>query len=211
LIEAGVDVDFKTVFRELSGLDSIIQAAGRCNREGKQDGKGSSFIFKMEEAYRTPDDIVQRSKITEDILQKYPDDISSLNAVNYYFRTLYTLKGDGLDGKKIIECFNGRGSLAFDFEKAADNFRIIDEITVPLIIPLDDNAQHLLKKIQNGEMTRIMERKLQKYTVAINSNVFKKLYEEGNIELIGEKYYRLSNLKMYDENKGLVIKDDQQI
>lgn len=72
LVEAGVDLDFNTVFRQLSGLDSILQAGGRCNREGKDD-KGYVYVFDIDETYRKGSDLAMRINKTKGLLEKYQD------------------------------------------------------------------------------------------------------------------------------------------
>ncbi|MGM9626396.1 MAG: CRISPR-associated helicase Cas3', partial [Eubacteriales bacterium] len=86
LIEAGVDVDFPTVFREIAGLDSIIQAGGRCNREGKHSvDKSIVYVFSRE---NMSERFSESASITNRVCELY-DDLSSPESIHAYFARLY--------------------------------------------------------------------------------------------------------------------------
>ncbi|WP_370817050.1 CRISPR-associated helicase Cas3' [Ruminococcus sp.] len=87
LVEAGVDLDFNTVFRQLSGLDSILQAGGRCNREGKDD-KGYVYVFDIDETYRKGSDLAMRINKTKGLLEKYQD-ITSYDCIKEYYDGIF--------------------------------------------------------------------------------------------------------------------------
>ena len=102
LVEAGVDLDFRSVYRQLAGVDSMIQAAGRCNREGTRSKEESVVtIFQLEGRERVPGQI-QQIEVAKTLLQD-GSDISSLEEIQKYFQLLYHFRGESLDKKKIME------------------------------------------------------------------------------------------------------------
>ena len=99
LIEAGVDVDFPSVWRQLAGIDSIIQAAGRCNREGKRPLDQCKTVFFTLEGQKntsSPSNMRRPISVAEQIVSKY-EDISELQPIHEYFKNLYKVTGDGID------------------------------------------------------------------------------------------------------------------
>lgn len=124
LVEAGVDLDFQTVYRQIAGVDSMIQAAGRCNREGKRTVKESNaFLFDFEEKEYVP---TQRKQIdTSRMLMTAKMELSELDTIEKYFEVLYQLKGEALDKKHVMEKFWKQN---YQFAEVGKQFKLIKGI-----------------------------------------------------------------------------------
>lgn len=214
LIEAGVDVDFPLVMRAEAGLDSVAQAAGRCNREGKRPSENSFvWIFAPEEKWQAPPELATQAAVMRLTADSFSDDLLSTQAVATYFAELYQLKGSELDNKKILKMHNDTGqSLDFPFQTIADKFRMIESHMQPLIIPFDVEAESLISSLHHADHIGGLLRKLQPYTVQIPEKALAALYKAGRIEPINEKnfgkqFYTLIGLDLYDEVAGLSWED----
>ena len=210
LIEAGVDVDFPLVMRAEAGLDSVAQAAGRCNREGKRPSENSFvWIFAPEEQWQAPPELAAQAAVMRLTADSFSDDLLSTQAVAAYFAELYQLKGSELDNKKILKMHNDTGqSLDFPFQTIASKFRMIESHMQPLIIPFDNEAENLISSLHHAGHIGGLLRKLQPYTVQIPESALAALYKAGRIEPINEKnfgkqFYTLIGLDLYDEVAGL--------
>ena len=207
LIEAGVDVDFPVVYREEAGLDSEIQAAGRCNREGKHSAKESRVvIFRPEEKYRghLPASLQLPADVAKTIAPKYAD-ITSPEAIRCYFETMYNVSGEYLDKKGIVEMFE-RGAadnFSFPFAEAADMFRLIESDTRAILIPKEKKAKELLQSLQKGEKSREIFRAIGPYCVNTYSTHFQKLHDAGKIEILDCGIAVLTDLDIYSDETGL--------
>lgn len=138
LIEAGVDLDFPVVYRAMAGLDSIAQAAGRCNREGKLPGLGEVVVFRAEEGAPSGS-LKQGQDITEEMIQGDKlDDPLSPAAFSEYFKR-FNSKGErdkhGIGKYLTAEMPTAENPLAIKFRTAAEKFRLIDNQGVALIVP----------------------------------------------------------------------------
>ncbi|WP_410510346.1 CRISPR-associated helicase Cas3' [Methanosarcina hadiensis] len=205
LIEAGVDIDFPAVYRAISGVDSVCQASGRCNREGKLDS-GEVYVFRSTEDYGKATHWQSRvAEIGRMIFDEW-DDPLSLPAVNRYFEKLYSYEGDGLDKKKILPSFEERlREIAFPFEDVADAFNLIDNDTRDIIIPYDDKARSIIKHIQQTGFPGRYIRNLQGYTVNIYVEEFKALEKSNTISSIADRFFVLKDAEnYYSENIGLL-------
>ncbi|WP_308570885.1 CRISPR-associated helicase Cas3' [uncultured Haemophilus sp.] len=216
LIEAGVDVDFPLVMRAEAGLDSVAQAAGRCNREGKRPSENSFvWIFAPEEQWKAPPELATQAAVMRLTANSFSDDLLSTPAVAAYFAELYQLKGSELDNKKILKMHNDTGqSLDFPFQTIADKFRMIESHMQPLIIPFDGEAENLISSLHHADHIGGLLRKLQPYTVQIPEKALAALYKAGRIEPINEKdfgkqFYTLIGLDLYDEVAGLSWEDTE--
>ena len=210
LIEAGVDVDFPLVMRAEAGLDSVAQAAGRCNREGKRPSENSFvWIFAPEEQWKAPPELAAQAAVMRLTADSFSDDLLSTQAVAAYFAELYQLKGSELDNKKILKMHNDTGqSLDFPFQTIADKFRMIESHMQPLIIPFDVDAENLISSLHHADHIGGLLRKLQPYTVQIPEKALAALYKAGRIEPIneqnfGKQFYTLIGLDLYDDVAGL--------
>ena len=216
LIEAGVDVDFPLVMRAEAGLDSVAQAAGRCNREGKRPSENSFvWIFAPEDKWQAPPELATQAAVMRLTADSFSDDLLSTQAVAAYFAELYQLKGNELDNKKILKMHNDTGqSLDFPFQTIADKFRMIESHMQPLIIPFDGEAENLISSLRHADHIGGLLRKLQPYTVQIPEKALAALYKAGRIEPINEKnfgkqFYTLIGLDLYDEVAGLSWEDTE--
>lgn len=214
VMEAGIDVDFPVGFRALVGLDSIIQAAGRVNREMKRD-VSDVFVFDPETPFikKTPTFIKQGAAVAESVLREYEGKADSQEAIESYFNFLYNLQSaTAFDVKNILAFFDkGTDAFDFDFKTAAENFRMIDNNTVAVVIPYNDEAKKLLEQAKYHPYPYSFSRQLQMYSVNIYENEFEKLQNKGVIETINDTYQALTETSMkdfYNENTGLILPAD---
>lgn len=207
LIEAGVDIDFPVVFRSAAGIDSIAQAAGRCNREGKLEGGGKVFVFLPEDGL-PPGDFRLNAETAEMVMQHHKD-ILSPAAVREYFETNFWRRGDDqLDREEILQDLQeGAMNGDFPFRDIAGKFHIIADGTEPVIIPYDKEAKKLINQLRYNEFPRGILRKLQKYTVQIPPQVLASLVSEGAVERVQDRFCVLINKDIYHDDLGLCPED----
>lgn len=211
IMEAGIDVDFPVGYRAISGLDSIIQAAGRVNREQKVQS-GDLYVFEPESEFvkRTPAYIKQGAEVAKNILRKYGDPVCT-QAVTAYYAGIYDLQDEhAFDQKCILDCFEKGipGEPIFDFKTAAEEFKVIDNPTVAVIIPYNEEAREILQAARDSEFPLSFSRKLQLYTVNIFEQEFEALQAVGALDRVADTYDVLNNTeKYYDSNTGLAIPD----
>ncbi|WP_031514029.1 CRISPR-associated helicase/endonuclease Cas3 [Desulfofalx alkaliphila] len=210
LIEAGVDVDFPVVYRSVAGIDSIVQSAGRCNREGYLS-TGIVYVFKPVSEYAKIRGYLETTaKVADMVFRRYEDPIS-LDAIDYYFKMLYDVKGDeALDKEKIIKCFEERSSqLEFDFKTAAERFKLIESSTYSIIIPYNADARKLMEEAKYSPYPRSLARKLQPYTISVYENEYKALLKHAALKTVNNGFVVLDNFENnYDKRTGLIIPKD---
>ena len=225
LIEAGVDISFPEVWRAMAGLDSIAQAAGRCNREGKMDGLGRTVVFRPAE-HAPPRDVELLAEVAAGVLDRFEDPLT-LAAVQDYFRQLYWTRGAAafdnatLDKepfpilKKIAETSPGFG---YPFEKIARAFRMIDDAMDTVIVPwrgkdgTDMTASDLLRRIAAMPRPRTDDlRRLQQYTVPVPPKA--RAYWLGAEALravhpaLGDALLVFDDDSLYDAETGVRLED----
>ncbi|HHW18969.1 MAG TPA: CRISPR-associated helicase Cas3' [Firmicutes bacterium] len=206
LIEAGVDVDFPVVFRAIAGIDSIAQAAGRCNREGKLT-LGKVFVFSPEGKEGMSHVWFKRTaSIAASLLDEEIDPLS-LVAIQRYFSDLYFYEGEQLDAKDIMSMLEtGAKSLNFPFEQVADVFKVIGDDTFGIVVPFDDQCRNLLSQVDTQGISRTLARRLQPYTVSVRAWEFERLRDKGALEDRGGLAV-LRDMKLYDDKFGLIPPD----
>ncbi|RGF48899.1 CRISPR-associated helicase Cas3' [Ruminococcus sp. AF37-20] len=210
LVEAGVDLDFNTVFRQLSGLDSILQAGGRCNREGKDD-KGYVYVFDIDEKYRKGSDLSMRINKTKGLLEKYQD-ITSYDCIKEYYDGIFDFNQSRIAENSIAKyneqsnSFDRQGLMSpysIPFRSYAMQFEYISADTISIVIDdIGDNTCHeLVETLRKGDMS--VRRALQKYSVSVYMNVFKDLYSQGVLNDHGTGIFILENQSYYNNETGL--------
>jgi CRISPR-associated endonuclease/helicase Cas3 len=211
LIEAGVDVDFPTVLRAEAGMDSIAQAAGRCNREGKRSVETSEvLIFSPDiELWPSPPELTQFAQAAREVWRHHSNEPLSLPAVERYFELLYWQKGpQQLDAYDLLNRFEEGGIDGVPFETVAAKFRMIESAQCPVIIRFDDAAKDALRQLDFVERASGIARRLQPYVVQLPRFGYEALYKAGAIqpaarEKFGEQFMALVNESLYDIKFGL--------
>jgi len=216
LVEAGVDVDFPKVYRALAGLDSVAQAAGRCNREGKLDGKGEVVVF-IPPKPAPPGFLLQGENACRDVLRDVVGSPLTRTRFAAYFERFYY--GCVLDKHNICDdLFMAHqklpaDTLAVKFRTAARNFRLInDEDSLPIIVRYhgrdgqDKSIDKWLTLLRCDGPQRWLMRKLQRYTVNLRRNQAIPLLDRGDIEEVLPGLYAQieEGHWVYDEQLGLL-------
>jgi CRISPR-associated endonuclease/helicase Cas3 len=208
LVEAGVDFDFPTVYREIAGIDSIIQAAGRCNREGKRPRDGcETLIFTLEKAEgnQIPQSLKLPIKVGAQVSERY-NDIASPEAIEEYFKRLYHFSGEGLDARDIIGQMEvGVRSCLIPFASVAKQFKLIENNTRTIFIDKEPDAKVIADRIRRGERSRQLVREAGHYCVNVYDDDFEKLNGAGRLEAIDMDFFLLRNQEQYTKEKGLEI------
>ena len=211
LIEAGVDLDFPCVWRAHSGLGSIIQAGGRCNREGKMERRGQVFVFSLADGSRPFGNIARGCNATKMLLHKLSNKITDptdpeviAKYYRLYFKDIPDFDTEGIE-KNLTE-----DPEDINFESAAERFKLIDdEGTFPVIVPYMEEGKALVRKIRNHEiLTREDYHRMQEYSVSLRQGDYSTLLGHGNIEQIpwGEDFISvLVDDNCYDSVAGVVI------
>lgn len=212
LVEAGVDLDFPVVYRAMAGLDSIAQAAGRCNREGKMNDQGKLgqvYVYEPEKTPRMPW-LKRCAGRADETLRALPDaDPLGIEIMRKYFELLYDVQE--LDKKIIFSRLNPRlgKALYFPFREIAEDFRFIGDETIGVIIPIEPVAKSLVNELRHTEYPRSTQRKLQQYSVALRSRDFAALEKARDIEMVRGEFPLLVNLSAYREDVGICIEGSE--
>lgn len=196
LVEAGVDVSFPVVLRALAGLDSLIQTAGRCNRE-REIEMGKVLVFEPESG--TPKYWSKHAVwALEALSQKDP---MSPDAVRRYFQNLYD--SQKLDGKGILHLLTrGAATNAFEFRTAAERFRLIEDDGMDVAVPWNDEARQLLAELDGSGRPQRFLRPLQNFTVRIPAGELKALERGKQVRLVEERFWVLKD-GVYGKVMGL--------
>jgi len=211
LVEAGVDVDFPLVLRALAPLDSIVQAAGRADREGKLTaalGKpgGKVVVFLPEDHKLPPNEYKEAAGITEAIAKQELEDgksvqVDSAEAIRLYFERYYG--GSGVDlGESLLKLRNN-----LSFASLAQEFEMISNRTRDVFVPDDEEAQRAIERLRfAGELTPALRRGLQRHIVGLSPSEFEKA--KGVVERVatasGDEIWAAVD-RAYDEQLGLIF------
>jgi CRISPR-associated endonuclease/helicase Cas3 len=208
LVEAGVDLDFPVVYRALAGLDSIAQAAGRCNREGLLD-RGEVVVF-VPPKEPPPGLLRKAADAARSVLHDRPTEPLAPELFRSYFRHFYA--NCDLDQRGIVDLLRTSSrDLAVSFRTAAKEFRFIEEDTVPVIVRYrgldgsDDRIEKFLGTLGSEGPTRWLTRALQRYTVTLRQTKAERLAAIGAIAPLAAlpgAYVQQSDL-LYDDHHGV--------
>lgn len=227
LIEAGVDVDFNQVIRSYAGIDSIVQASGRCNREGKRS-KGKVTLVKLmneEENISRLKEIKNKKEATEDILDKNSSPINASRLNSEFFESYYKNSKSSMDyslshGESVFDYLsineyqlrpNFKGRMKQAFKTAGQKMNLINNETIGVLVPYGAGIEKLSRLEElcvsdypsegDFQLIKRLLKELQSYTVNVREHdpilEATKSYLNGNVLVLSDGYYH--------EKKGITI------
>lgn len=208
LVEAGVDMDFPVVYRALAGLDSIAQAAGRCNREGKLPALGQVKVFIP--PTKPPIGLLRKAaQITQEMLHGQSTLEQTPAIFTQYFGLLYSAI-NSQDKEGIVAMLSVTDKQPhFKFKEAAQKFQLIDDaLSSTVFVPYDDLASSRLMALQAEGPSRSILRKLQRYTVSVPTPVAQRMFARGDLTEVLPGLYQLESMVLYQHDVGLNVEQD---
>ena len=204
LVESGVDLDFPVVFRALAGLDSIAQAAGRCNREGKLS-KGKVVVFQPPKS-PAKGLLLFGEQATRTVWHQREDDLMSHQLFNAYFRQFFAqVDADAHQIMDLLRLDSNRGEV--QFRTAAERFKLIPDVGTTILVPYGIVEFDLMDRLKREGPHRMLMRKLQRYSVNIYDQEFLALKSIGAIEELSPGIFGVCVTNAYDESLGLLPAD----
>lgn len=209
LVEAGVDLDFPVVYRAMAGLDSIAQAAGRCNREGDLD-KGHTHVFVPPNP--SPAGLMRKGEdACRSVLHEHKGDPLDIELFKKYFDHLYY--NNDLDAKGICHDLRMDGKnleeLTVNFRTAAENFKLIEEEDyVPVVVlykkdTMDNTVERGLAFLRKGKTERWVMRSLQRYIVNVRRKDALRMLGERTLDEVLPDLFAQVGAGLYHETLGL--------
>lgn len=212
IISVGVDIDFPVVYLQYTGLDSLIQGAGRCNREGRQSlQKSRAHIFWTKESKKS---LFMRNEkqVTDMIRKKYnAEEMTEPSAIRTYFENWYQSNEGNLDYQEIEKL-----AQSLSFAEIGKRFHLIHDSTKSVFIPFDEKARNIKEQLMMGNRSRQLMRAAGAYMINVRyskaqgQSDFMKLLTQGQIEMFpgDENLAYLVNTENYDAKLGLKIKSE---
>lgn len=237
LIEAGVDISFNCVIRSAAGTESIAQAAGRCNRHGKDDIRPVYVINIKDEKLGIGLEQIRRSRdVFIGLAEKDRFDMMSNEAMRNYFKKLYSEYENSDIGRDELEYYAGELSLldllsknhkrvsglanekelkyrAQAFKTAGKLFKVIDEDTRDIIVPYNKEAEEIILQLNSAissDTAARLLRKAQKYTVSVYPSFFKKMLENNKMFMLNYGEICALNKSCFDNDLGIKSEDAPQ-
>lgn len=215
IISVGVDIDFPVVYLQYTGLDSLIQGAGRCNREGRQSlQKSRAHIFWTKESKKSL--FMRKEKqVTDMVRKKYnTKEMTEPSAIRTYFENWYQSNEGNLDYREIEKL-----AQSLSFAEIGKRFHLIQDSTKSVFIPFDEKARNIKEQLMMGNRSRQLMRAAGAYMINVRyskaqgQSDFMKLLTQGQIEMFpgDENLAYLVNMEDYDAELGLKIKSEDGV
>jgi CRISPR-associated endonuclease/helicase Cas3 len=202
LIEAGVDLDFPVVYKAFAGLDSIAQAAGRCNREGRLQGSGRVVVFNPPTP--PPPGLLRKAESkAREVLAGHQTNHIDPALFSEYFALLYNQGVNNLDRHGILGLLRTDARrMDIQFRTAAERFRLVDESGYcPVIVDWGRGAS-LIRQLKRDGPERLGMRRLQRFIVSVPAHQVRKLQAGGDVEELLPGLFA-AKPGLYDETTGL--------
>ena len=209
LIEAGVDVDFPVVYRAIAGLDSIAQAAGRCNREGKLQS-GEVRVFKLPQL-PPPGILRSTAETTNGLLEQFSDDLISPQAIEAYFRMHYWRNESLWDSRKIMEMHVDARKGHIEFANIAKAYQIIRDASLRVLIPFGTKGKRLWERVRRADphkrpLSRSERKEVDRYSISLFENLVMPAIGRDFEYAYDGQYILLLNPSLYDKKVGFDVK-----
>lgn len=215
IISVGVDIDFPVVYLQYTGLDSLIQGAGRCNREGCQSlQKSRAHIFWTKESKKSL--FMRKEKqVTDMVRKKYnTKEMTEPSAIRTYFENWYQSNEGNLDYREIEKL-----AQSLSFAEIGKRFHLINDSTKSVFVPFDEKARNIKEQLMMGNRSRQLMRAAGAYMINVRyskaqgQSDFMKLLTQGQIEMFpgDENLAYLVNMEDYDVELGLKIKSEDGV
>jgi len=208
LVEAGVDLDFPVVYRAMAGLDSIAQAAGRCNREGTLSERGKVVVF-IPPKPAPAGHLLRAAQTTVSLMSGYKGDPLARGNFTRFFENFYA--GCELDKEGLEGLLKPKGDFSgVQFRTAAVKMQLIKDAGVQVLVPADEDSENWIALLQQRGPERWLMRKLQSYSVNVSQFWFDKMKARGDVDEVkaGLGIYALVSPALYHKEFGLLLEGE---